>query len=773
MPRELDRRQFVALLSAAGAGLTLRGSEAGAVRIDAETTVFWNQPDGRATLVRFFISNADVPAARLRVFDSAGRLVGTAGAIRIFRGRLYGELWLPLTEPTRITTELAIPGERPIRSSHSLTPKPKWSIYWITALSAEALEERLTPLPLFRRSVELALLQRRRVAINPLPADLQNLHLLDHLEFLHSLEPAARTASKLGIELSRWALARRLRDATPGLALLLRDYGVPFAVATEELEPPAYWLEGPGGARVLVVAALGSSDTGALSFPRGGDAMKAAVERWLGALAAAHQPLEPMALVCDRALEEDAGASYRNVEAWNQLYAYPRIVVGEADEFFRRSAVRAVETSNQDAEPQGDFDPPSVSQVSAVAGARDQARRRRTEGIIAALAQSLGVPGGWLAGKPIFPLPGWLVFNPSPFTRSDLVELGQGTFRWVTDVPGAGYVYLADLSTDRLASWRGDEVAGDEDLVLDNERLRVRLSRATGGIESVWDRSSSFEWVSPHGELNAVPAARLERAVRYELGGVASRLALSRWSPGRGSVETWVTVYRHEGWIDVENRAEAVGEAAVPYRFDFALTRPELLWETPLGTAGGVGLPKRVVALRWIRLSGREGRAYVSAIDAPVASLKEDRGLIFWGPRGRARFRVAVASHTEFAREDEAWRFGWSIEKFVAIPVTGGSDFGLPRWGSLFTLGEPGVALLGVEPTAPGETTVYLQELLGMGRRLAVRPGVLTFESAALLDLSGKTLESIAKDPVAGVTVPLAPNGVAALRLRGVALART
>lgn len=772
MPRDLDRRQFVALISAAGAGLALPQGATVLPRVETETSVLWRQPDGRETLVRFFISGADAPAARLRVFDSQGRFLGTAGAIRIAQGQLYGELWLPLRGPSRISVELALPGARPIRSSHSLVPKPKWSIYWITVLSPKALQARLGSLPRFRQSVEWALLRRRRVALNPLPAEPEELGLLDHLEFVRCLEPAAESASRLGIELSRVAVARRFQSAPPGLALLLRDSGVMFAVATEEVEPPAYWLEGPAGARVLVVPTLGSGGAGALDFPRGGDPMKAAVERWLGALAVAHPSPEPMALLVDRTLEEQPEASLRNVEAWNQLYAYPRIVVGEAEEFFRR-LVAAVPISNRPGEAKSDFDPPSVSRVSGVAEARDRARQRRTEALIAALAQALGLGREELAGKSLFPLPGWLVFNPSPFTRSDLVEVGEGVFRLVTDVPGAGYVYLPDLGVDRSASWAADEAAGDEALVLENQRFRVRLSRETGGIQSVRDRASGFEWVSSRGELNAIPAARLERAVRYQLGGLASRLWVSRWSPGRGTVETTVTVYRHQGWIDVENRAEASGEGAVPYRFDFAVTRPELVWETPLGTATGAGGSERIAALRWIRLSAAERRAYLSAIDAPLVSVGEDQGLIFWGPRGRSRFRLGLIAGADLAGDDEAWRFGWSIENFVAIPVAGGGDLGLPRWGSLFSLGEPGVAVLGVEPAGPGETVVYLQELLGVSRQLRLGPGVLTFESATVLDLSGKALESADADPAAGVTVSLPPRGVAAVRLRGVVLART
>jgi hypothetical protein len=773
MPRDLDRRQFVALISAAAAGLPLRRAATGTARIDAETTVFWNQPDGRETLVRFLISGVDAPAGRLRVFDAAGRFLGTAGTIRIATGRLYGELWLPLSGPSRITAELALPGERPLRSSHSLTPKPKWSIHWITVVSAEELKRRLAPLPYFRRSVELALLQRRRVAVNPLPAEADELQLLDHLEFLRSLKPSARIATELGLQLSRVAVARTFRGAPGGLALLLRDFGVPFGVASDEAEPLAYWFEGPAEARILVASTPASSGAGLLDFPRGGDAMKAAVERWLGALAAAHSSAEALALVVDRTVGDDSSASYRNVEAWNQLYAYPRIVVGEADEFFRRRAARAVQPRGREMEPRKEFDPPPASRVSGAAEARERGRALRTEAMIAVLAQAVGASPERLRDKPIFPLPGWLVFNPSPFTRSDLVEVREGDFRPVTDVPGTGYVYLADLGADRRASWTVHGAARGEDLVLENGRFIVRLSPETGGIASIRDRGSGYQWVSAGGELNGVPAARLERAVRYELDGFASRLKLLRWSPGRGAVETSVTVYRDWGWIDVENRAEAVGEASVPYRFDFALARPELSWETPLGSGAGTGPLDRIAALRWIRLAGGEGRVYVSAIDTPWLSVEREGAIIFWGPRGRARFRLELVRADEFAREDEAWRFGWSIEKFVAVPVAGGGDLGLPRWGSLFALGEPGVAILGVEPLEPGEAVVYVQELLGVARRLTLGPGVLTFESAEVLDLAGKRVESTPRDPAGGVAVPLAPRGVAAVRLSGVAAVLT
>jgi hypothetical protein len=75
--------------------------------VRAEPTVFRANPDGRQVLVRFYVTDVDALAGRLRVYDQRRRLLGTAGVIRSGNG-LYGELWLPLGRETTVQSELEI-----------------------------------------------------------------------------------------------------------------------------------------------------------------------------------------------------------------------------------------------------------------------------------------------------------------------------------------------------------------------------------------------------------------------------------------------------------------------------------------------------------------------------------------------------------------------------------------------------------------------------------------------------------------------------------------
>lgn len=763
--RECDRRQFLALV-AAGPALALGWRRWTRLSVEAATTVFWSQPDGRDSLVRFLISGSDAPAGRLRVFDSTGRLLGTAGVVKVAEDGLYGELWLPLLGPTRIRSELTVPGARAVSSAHLLVPQPRWSIYWLPIVSSKALRERLSRLPVWRRAVELALLQRCRVAVNPLPSEGLRPELLDHWEFLHLLRPAALAAADSGLALSRIAVTQKLDQAPAALALLLRDGNVPYVVTTAEETTAPYWLEGPGGARVLVVpAATGLSST-ALGFARGGDLMAGQIERWLRELAAQSSSPESMALLVETALPEELPASYDNVEAWNRRYAYPRIVVSEAEEFFRSRASQATairHTQRQETGPTGAT--LGSRQIAEIARRREASRARRRDEFLTLFAAVLGSVPERLAAKPMFPLPGWLVFNCSPYTRSDLVELRPGRFQVVTDVPGTGYVYLADLESSSLASWTDAPASAEADLVLENERLRIQLDPATGGIASLRDRLTGSEWVAAGKELNRVAAARLERASRQQLEEIASRIVASRWVPGHGVVETTVTLYRHLAWIDIENRAEAAGGAAVPYEFGLPLASPEVEWETPLGLAAGALPLEPIAALRWISVQAGPGPAFLSAIDTPFVSASSDGALVFWGGSGWSRFRLAVGS--ELARADEPLRLGWSTDKLVALPVGGGYESGLPRWGRLLEIEQPGVALVGMEREGPDTAVVYLQELLGVPATTALRSEIVTFDTAELLDLGGKKLETLEGDGRSGVRVTLAPRGVSAVRLLG------
>src|SRR2546422_4864093 len=75
-----DRRSFVAWLgSLPFVGRYLSPPPAPPITIDASPTPLYQQPDGRRNLVRVTVTGLDAPAARARVTDRRGALVGTAG----------------------------------------------------------------------------------------------------------------------------------------------------------------------------------------------------------------------------------------------------------------------------------------------------------------------------------------------------------------------------------------------------------------------------------------------------------------------------------------------------------------------------------------------------------------------------------------------------------------------------------------------------------------------------------------------------------------------
>jgi len=95
----------------------------------------------------------------------------------------------------------------------------------------------------------------------------------------------------------------------------------------------------------------------------------------------------------------------------------------------------------------------------------------------------------------------------------------------------------------------------------------------------------------------------------------------------------------------------------------------------------------------------------------------------------------------------------------------------LPTFGNIFDIDRVGIAVLGImTPYDHDGVIVYLQELLGVERQVSVRPGVVRFDTARLVDY----LERDKGEPLgladAGVMVPVRGRGVTAVRLSGLEL---
>ncbi len=149
--------------------------------IEVRPSALYQQPDGRRNLVRISVAGLDSPAARARVTDRHGALVGTAGLLpsggTAGEGLiLAGEVWVPLSEPTDFEVELEVGKQRLAKQRVRLAPPRRWTVYWIasnhtdvgyTDLQEHCLEihrenldaalARLSGHPTFRWTAECAL----------------------------------------------------------------------------------------------------------------------------------------------------------------------------------------------------------------------------------------------------------------------------------------------------------------------------------------------------------------------------------------------------------------------------------------------------------------------------------------------------------------------------------------------------------------------------------------------------------------------------------------
>ncbi|MGH7569951.1 MAG: hypothetical protein ACREL9_13450, partial [Gemmatimonadales bacterium] len=133
-----DRRGFfgsLAALAATPKGAAGRGTAAPPPPvIDARPTALFQQPDGRRNLVRISVAGLDAPAARARVTDRRGTLVGTAGLLPLGSGLTFGgEVWVPLSEPADFQIDVEVGRDRVGRRRVRLAPPKRWTVYWLAA----------------------------------------------------------------------------------------------------------------------------------------------------------------------------------------------------------------------------------------------------------------------------------------------------------------------------------------------------------------------------------------------------------------------------------------------------------------------------------------------------------------------------------------------------------------------------------------------------------------------------------------------------------------
>lgn len=729
-----DRRDFLGVLAAlAGTGIAPRRGPRHpgvAPTVHAAATVFHGHPEGQTTLVRFAITETDAVAGRLRVFDRRNRLVGTAGLLR-GRDGLAGELWVPLARRTTLRSELEMPGtRRPIRTRHILDPRPRWTIHWLTLADPDDLAARLAATPLLTRGALTAGLIATGVRGDPV-AGARLTNEPDHLDVLRAAIPAIRLAERSGIPMA--TLGVMPEPPLPYLPMALANVGVPRTVAPVDVGPAE-----------------------ALGFGAGRPAMVRRIEAWLGTRAAPSGRPEPVALLIGTDLDAamSAGAAVRE---WNSMFAFPRLVAADPSEVPAGAAGRSGAPASI----------PGAAVLTRIASERRKRRRERVETVFTPLTRTVTPSAPSLeavARRFAFPVSGALVFNPSPFGRSDVVAMPDGSRRVVTDVPGLGYAFIPDGTS---ATGSATATTDDGQRTAGNEAFRVTVDSTTGGLASIVAKTASQELVRAGGNANAVEGARLERVRHESLPGIGEQLVVERSTP-RGPVSSRVVLARGVPWIEIVNEVTAV-EADRTYGFALSPDVRTLEWEVAGGAAIGSPPAALFSHLRWIAARGQRGSVLFATPDTGFASYTETAGLVAHAAGGAVRFRLGFQA---FAVADDPWRFGWSVEPFRAFAVDGTGDLALPTFGRLFEVRDPGVAIMAIRPARDGVGAIaYLQELLGVAREVQLAPGILTFERVLRTDLAERDVAELGSPSAGGVSVPVAAYGFTALRLLGMRLA--
>src|SRR6266480_2122426 len=133
-----DRRTFLELLSAVAGWATVHRREPQQAVIEVRPTALFQQPEGRKNLVRIIVSGVSAPAARARVTDRRGALVGTAGLLPTGEGvALSGEVWVPLSEPSDYQVDVEVGRDRVARRRVRLSPPKRWTLYWLASIHTD------------------------------------------------------------------------------------------------------------------------------------------------------------------------------------------------------------------------------------------------------------------------------------------------------------------------------------------------------------------------------------------------------------------------------------------------------------------------------------------------------------------------------------------------------------------------------------------------------------------------------------------------------------
>ena len=764
-----DRRTFLRTMTGSLAGVALgpvaSRTHRGAITVSAEPSVFWSHPEGRGNLVRFLVAGTEAPAGRLRVYDRARRLLGTAGMLRVGDG-LRGELWLSLDEPTTVLSEWEAPGRRtPLRTAHRLIPPVKWTLLWLTIADPEELERTLSDAPVLDRLVRSAIWREAGVIANPIPPA-PRLFEMDHLQFLRATAAPGLVPADLGLATASVALISRLGDYPATTPLALSAAGIRHVVRVADGDASVWW-PAPDGSRVLTIALADSANPVSLGFAHGDEVMAQRVEAYLGGEVS---PLaNPTRVLVQAGVIDILPSMVAAVHAWNGRFAFPRIVIGGADDLDRvlASPPNAAATAPALAAPE--FPRPSSSVLERVVADRALATDRHVDDMLTPIAALLAGnavvtdPAHRISSMIDSRVPGWLVVNPSPFRRTDVVQLPDGRLQLVTDVPSLGYAFVLDEGVAPEADAVGAPAAPE----VNGARVFVALDPSSGAIRSLRERRTGREWLRGVGG-NTV-SARLEAWERRILPGIATQLVAQRYSADHGDVQSVVTVYDHFPWIDVENRVSHPEPDRMAYTFEFAVPNPTVRWEIPAGHYEDRPPLRYVPYLRWLALDGVRGSLLIGGLQTPYAGVGLDGYLEFPAPSTHTRFRILLSGSTPSIAD--CTRFGWGLEPLRAIRVAGTTTGEAQRFGHAVVLDQPDAALIGLKTADDGNGIVaYVQNLTPDERFVSIGFGLLAWSDARRVDLRERHIDAGTMPVADGVAFDVPAHGVAAVRLTGVRL---
>src|SRR5258705_229481 len=389
-----DRRTFPGLRSTVAEWLTLGGRRYQQPVVEARPTALFQQPEGRKILVRITVSGLSAPAARARVTDRRGALVGTAGLLPTPQGvGLSGEVWVPLSEPSDFQIDVEVGRDRAARRKLRLTPAERWTLYWLPSIHTDVgytdLQERA--LEIHRKNLDAALawtsthrdfhftaecalqvlsyledrspeagdalvqaIRDGKIGWQALFANMLT-GILDHETFARLVWPAGKLARERGLNFASaqitdvpgQTLTFPMLPAASGVKYLARgptpERAVPLlpASGTEGTPyPQLYYWEGPDGSRVLHWRAHHYGDGTRFGFDVGPDEMGHRLSDWLlnqPAFLAQNWPYDT-ALLYGADWQDNAPikeAIVANVQEFARRFTFPRIVMGRAEDFFR------------------------------------------------------------------------------------------------------------------------------------------------------------------------------------------------------------------------------------------------------------------------------------------------------------------------------------------------------------------------------------------------------------------------------------------------------